>query len=226
MFLSRVQSMARRSINYPCVIIHSLGNESGNGPNLEACSAWLREFDPTRPVQYEGGRDHGDAVLMLGNGQGPHSLTDIVCPMYHSAKEIESTVQQRKETRPLILCEYAHAMGNSNGNLSHYFDLFWSKQLKHKQLQGGFVWDWIDQGLEFSEGLGYGYGGDFGPNSGKGDKQFCINGVCFPDRTGKPALHEFKHLQSRVVFSLIQDDGEEGREEEEERFVQKSFKRL
>ena len=209
LFLSRVQSMARRSINYPCVIIHSLGNESGNGPNLEACSAWLRAFDPTRPVQYEGGRDHGDAVLMLGNGQGPHSLTDIVCPMYHSAKQIESTVQERRETRPLILCEYTHAMGNSNGNLSHYFDLFWSRLPQHKQLQGGFVWDWIDQGLEYSEGLGYGYGGDFGPNSGKGDKQFCINGVCFPDRTGKPALEEFKYLQSRVVFSLMQDDDDD-----------------
>ena len=71
---------------------------------------------------------------------------------------------------------------------------------QHKQLQGGFVWDWIDQGLEYSEGLGYGYGGDFGPNSGKGDKQFCINGVCFPDRTGKPALEELNIYNPASYF--------------------------
>ena len=203
MFLRRVQSMAKRTINHPCVILHSLGNESGTGPNLDACSAWLREHDPSRPVQYEGGRNHGDAVLLLGDGQGACSLTDIVCPMYHSAATIEATVADPRERRPLILCEYAHAMGNSNGNLDHYFRLFWSTSPTHRQLQGGFVWDWIDQGLEFSEGLGYGYGGDFGPESGAGDAQFCINGVCLPDRTPKPAIKEFKHLQSRVSFRVL-----------------------
>ena len=95
LFLSRVQSMARRLL-ITLIIIHSLGNESENGSNLEACSAWLREFDPTRPVQYEGGRDHGD-VLNVRQWTRSDSLTDIVCPMYHSAKQIESTVQERRK---------------------------------------------------------------------------------------------------------------------------------
>jgi beta-galactosidase len=205
MFLQRVQNMARRTVNFPCVVLHSLGNESGTGPNFDACSAWVRGYDPTRPVQYEGGGRGGDCPLVLGDGQGAESLTDIICPMYSSAKDIEAVVVRHSkgvDKRPLVLCEYAHAMGNSNGGLDRYWELFWRTDGEYRRLQGGFVWDWIDQGLARGGGRADGYGGDFGPKSGVHDAQFCINGVCLPDRTAKPAMEAFKHLQARVKFGL------------------------
>ncbi len=126
--MDRTVRMVERDKNHPSVIIWSLGNEGGFGPNFAATSAWVKHRDPTRPVQYErAGRD---------------PATDIICPMYarpdHLAK-YASTPQER----PLILCEYSHAMGNSNGNLWKYWDVIYAK----KHLQGGFVWDWVDQGL-------------------------------------------------------------------------------
>lgn len=126
--MSRTQSVVERDKNHPCVIIWSLGNEAGDGPNFEATSAWIKQRDPSRPVHYEQA------------GRRPH--TDIVCPMYASISNIVRYASQEQD-RPLIQCEYAHAMGNSVGNLQEYWDAIES----HKHLQGGSIWDWVDQGI-------------------------------------------------------------------------------
>ena len=126
--MERTIHMVERDKNHPSVIIWSLGNEAGDGINFEATSAWIHKRDPSRPVHYERA------------GRRPH--TDIVCPMYAGIRSIESYGSQ-PQTRPLILCEYAHAMGNSVGNLQDY----WTVIEKYKHLQGGFIWDWVDQGL-------------------------------------------------------------------------------
>ena len=126
--LARIRAMVERDKNHPSVIIWSMGNEAGDGINFEAASAWIKQRDPSRPIHYEQA------------GQRPH--TDIVCPMYASIDWIVRYAR-REQTRPLILCEYAHAMGNSVGNLQDYWDAIES----HKHLQGGCIWDWVDQGL-------------------------------------------------------------------------------
>jgi beta-galactosidase len=126
--IDRTRRMVERDKNHPSVIIWSLGNEAGDGPNFEATYAWIKERDPTRPVQYEQA------------GTRPH--TDIVCPMYARPNNM-AAYASKPQKRPYIQCEYAHAMGNSTGNLFEYWDLCYSKP----QLQGAFVWDWVDQGL-------------------------------------------------------------------------------
>lgn len=126
--MDRTQRMVERDKNHPSVIIWSLGNEAGDGPNFEATSAWIKGRDPTRPVHYERA------------GTRPH--TDIVCPMYARPDHM-AAYAEKPQTRPYIQCEYSHAMGNSSGNFQEYWDLFYSKP----QLQGGCIWDWVDQGL-------------------------------------------------------------------------------
>ena len=131
--MNRTQRMAYRDRNHPCVIVWSLGNEAGNGPNFQATYKWLKSFDPSRPIQYE------RAVLDWN--------TDIYCPMYMGVDGCVnySKNEEKKEgnKRPLIQCEYTHAMGNSNGNLT----LYWNAIRENKHLQGGCVWDWVDQGI-------------------------------------------------------------------------------
>jgi len=126
--LARIEAMVERDKNHPSIILWSMGNEAGDGINFEAASAWIKQRDPSRPVHYEQA------------GERPH--TDIVCPMYATIDRIVH-YSRREQTRPLILCEYAHAMGNSVGNLQDYWDAIES----HKHLQGGCIWDWADQGL-------------------------------------------------------------------------------
>ena len=134
--LDRTISMVERDKNHPSIIIWSLGNEAGDGPNFEATSAWIHERDNTRPVHYERA------------ARKPH--TDIVCPMYAPISVLEKYGKE-KQNRPMILCEYAHAMGNSVGNLQDYWDVI----EKYDNLQGGFIWDWVDQGLAFVNKPGY-----------------------------------------------------------------------
>ena len=187
-FLDRGMRMVARDRNHPSVIVWSLGNESGSGPNHDALAGWIRSADPARPIQYEGG------LALDLDAAAPN--TDVVCPMYASIDRIVAWARARKDRRrPLILCEYSHAMGNSNGSLADYFDAF----RRHHGLQGGFVWDWIDQGLVQTLADGretWAYGGDFGdlPN----DRNFNINGLVFPDRTPHPALYELKHCAQAV----------------------------
>ena len=182
--LDRVRRVFERDKNHPSVIIWSLGNEAGDGVNFEEAYRWLKKEDPTRPVQYERAelRDH----------------TDIVCPMYDSIESMVKYVSV-KQTRPLIQCEYAHSMGNSTGNLQDYWDAIEA----HDQLQGAFIWDWVDQGFAAKNEKGEPYwkfGGDYGPRDVPSDQNFCCNGLVGPDRTPHPALAEVKKVYQFVKF--------------------------
>eukprot|EP00899_Mesostigma_viride_P013021 jgi/Mesvir1/2171/Mv16681-RA.1 len=196
--VSRVARMVRRDRNHPSIIIWSLGNESGYGCNTRAAREWVRRHDLSRPIQYEG----GGAVM---NGTGRMDVTDIICPMYAKVAALEKLVASASDPRPIILCEYSHAMGNSSGNLH----LYWEAFRKHTQMQGGFIWDWVDQGLEKEDPATgarfWAYGGDFGET--KHDRQFCINGLVFPDRTPHPALEEARYLQQPVAMELMLEEG-------------------
>ena len=194
----RVTRMVQRDRNHPSIIIWSLGNESGHGASHDALYRWVKSSDPTRPVQYEGGGANTAA-------------TDIICPMYARVDmdqpfpavpkwSIKKWIALPDETRPLILCEYAHAMGNSFGGFAKYWQAF----RDYPRLQGGFVWDWVDQALTKRDESGnafWAYGGDFGdtPN----DRQFCMNGLVFPDRTPHPALYEAQRAQQFFQFRLL-----------------------
>lgn len=194
----RVTRMVQRDRNHPSIIIWSLGNESGHGANHDALYRWIKTNDPTRPVQYEGGGANTAA-------------TDIICPMYARVDQdqpfpavpkwsLKKWIGLPGESRPLILCEYAHAMGNSFGGFARYWQAF----REFPRLQGGFVWDWVDQALTKTDAEGnafWAYGGDFGdtPN----DRQFCMNGLVFPDRTPHPALYEAQRAQQFFQFRLV-----------------------
>ncbi len=180
--LDRTRRMVERDKNHPSVIIWSLGNEAGDGSNFEATSAWIHQRDSSRPVQYERA------------GRRPH--TDIYVPMYARIPFLREYASEERD-RPLIMCEYAHAMGNSVGNLQDYWDVIESS----RQLQGGFIWDWIDQGLyaETETGESYwAYGGDYGPPGTPSDGNFLINGLVFPDRQIHPHLWEVKKVYQYV----------------------------
>ncbi|HRX86286.1 MAG TPA: glycoside hydrolase family 2 TIM barrel-domain containing protein [Phycisphaerae bacterium] len=192
--LDRTRRMVERDKNHPSVIIWSLGNEAGFGPNFQATSAWIRQRDPFRPVQYE--EAHEDPA------------TDIVCPMYARPSHLAKYAGQHRN-RPLILCEYSHAMGNSNGNLWKYWDLIYAR----KHLQGGFIWDWVDQGLakgvEHATGptprpdTFWAYGGDFGPPGTPSSDNFCCNGLVSPDRRPHPALAQVKKVYQYVQVQPV-----------------------
>lgn len=191
-FLERAVRMVERDKNHPSVILWSLGNESGYGPNHDGMAGWVRSLDPSRPLHYEGAISSatwGDDSFDHG-----YAATDIVCPMYSSIARITAWAQDKRHPdrkRPLILCEYSHAMGNSNGSLGDYWDAF----EKHRGLQGGFIWEWIDHGLkqQTADGQEYwAYGGDFGdtPN----DANFVCDGLVWPDRQPHPGAFEFQYL--------------------------------
>jgi beta-galactosidase len=189
--LDRTVRMVERDKNHPSVIIWSLGNEAGDGVNFEATSAWIHKRDPSRPVHYE--------------RAGDRSHTDIVCPMYARVETLEA-YGLRKQTRPLILCEYTHAMGNSNGNLQDYWDVI----EKYPNLQGAFVWDWVDQSVlnRTPRGEPYmAYGGDYGPPDTPTDRNFCCNGLVASDRTPHPALWELKKVYQYVKFMKTASGG-------------------
>ena len=199
-FVSRGERMVQRDKNHPCIIIWSLGNEAGYGAAHDSMYAAVRKLDPSRPIQYE-----------PGGSNTP--VTDIICPMYARVDEdiwypgatqavpsIMNWIQRPNEHRPVILCEYAHAMGNSLGNFKDYWDAFRAEP----RLQGGFIWDWVDQGLDCKTEDGrhfWAYGGDFGDEIN--DRQFCINGLVFPDLSPHPALFEAKKVQQPFQFELV-----------------------
>ncbi|MDZ7400133.1 MAG: DUF4981 domain-containing protein [candidate division KSB1 bacterium] len=183
--LDRIQRMVERDKNHPSVIIWSMGNEAGDGINFEAASDWIHHRDPSRPVHYE------RAQLR------PH--TDIYCPMYARIEHLVKYASQ-KQDRPLIMCEYAHAMGNSVGNLQDYWDVI----EKYDHLQGASVWDWVDQGIRKKTKDGrefYAYGGDFGEE--QTDRNFCCNGLVLPDRQITPKLLEVKKVYQYIKFKPI-----------------------
>ncbi|MDL2230133.1 DUF4981 domain-containing protein, partial [Treponema sp. OttesenSCG-928-L16] len=202
-FLSRVQRMVERDRNHPSVIIWSLGNESGDGANHALCAAWVRRVDPSRPVHYEGAirpKVRGQGKSDLDALQRGHGITDIIGPMYPQVDLIRDFAVYREDTRPLIMCEYSHAMGNSNGSLADYWNVIES----YRGLQGGYIWDWIDQGIAAvgPDGKKYWkYGGDFGDEPS--DYDFCLNGLLFPDQTPKPAMAECKQLFAPLRMSAV-----------------------
>lgn len=180
--LDRIISMVERDKNHPSVIIWSMGNEAGDGVNFVASAEWIHKRDLSRPVHYE--------------RAGSNSHVDIVSPMYAGLSYLKKYAG-KKQDRPLILCEYAHSMGNSTGNLQDYWDVI----EKHDQLQGGFIWDWVDQGLVKTNKNGekyWAYGGDFGTEEVPSDGNFCINGLVSPDRSIHPAMWEVKKVYQNI----------------------------
>ena len=188
-FVERVRNMVERDKNHPCVLFWSLGNESGYGPNHDAAAGWVRHADSSRLLHYEG------AIHEKPNWTGGPHATDVVCPMYPRIESIVKWSKESTDTRPLIMCEYSHAMGNSNGCLADY----WEAIEAHPGLQGGYIWEWIDHGITKHDASGkpfWAYGGDFGdePN----DRNFCTDGIVWPDRTPHPGLIEFKKIAQPV----------------------------
>lgn len=237
-WLDRVMRMVVRDQNHPSIILWSLGNESGYGPNHDAAAGWVRGYDASRPLHYEGAISKWQSHLTFADGA---RVTDVICPMYMPleelrawadfaarrpaledarANEAEAIAEARAFAlqsppsrfqptlgallppieRPLILCEYSHAMGNSNGSLADYFSLFKSTP----GLQGGFIWEWLDHGIlkTTEDGRAYwGYGGDFDdrPNDGN----FVCDGLVWPDRTPHPAMWEHKHLAQPIAIEAV-----------------------
>ena len=199
-FVERVAAMVERDKNHPCVILWSLGNESGYGPNHDAAAGYVRAADPSRPLHYEGAIAPWDGS---GWAEGQRA-TDVVCPMYPAIEDIVTWAQTNDDWRPMILCEYSHAMGNSNGSLADY----WAAFETYPGLQGGFIWEWLDHGIRQTDGDGrsyWAYGGDFGdePN----DANFITDGIVWPNRTPHPALFEFKHLVQPVRVEPVDLEG-------------------
>ena len=184
--MDRVKSMVERDKNQPSVIIWSMGNECGNGPVFYDGYDWIKQRDPSRFVLFE--------------QAGLNPNTDVVSPMYARIEQLEAYAL-KYEDRPYILCEYAHAMGTRGGN----FIEDWALIKKYPVLQGGFIWDWVDQGLIKTSDTGteyWAYGGDFGPTDVPSDGNFCMNGLVDPDRTPKPSLEEVKKVHQFLDFTL------------------------
>ncbi|MFL2982774.1 MAG: glycoside hydrolase family 2 TIM barrel-domain containing protein [Candidatus Neomarinimicrobiota bacterium] len=185
--LTRIQRMVERDKNHPSIIMWSMGNEGGDGSNFISCSNWIRNRDPSRPVHYE--------------RAGDQNHVDVFSPMYPGVDWLMKWAKQRHE-RPLIMCEYMHAMGNSLGGMVDYWDLI----RKEPQLQGGCIWDWVDQGLEKISENGeryFAYGGDFGPPDTPSDGNFLINGLVQPDRRPNPHLYEVRKVYQNFLIEPV-----------------------
>ncbi|KAL9190678.1 hypothetical protein ACHAXT_000384 [Thalassiosira profunda] len=203
----RVQRMVVRDQNHPSIIGWSLGNEAGYSMNHKMLYGWIKGYDTSRFVQYEGTvRPVWGQLPNVYDRDDSAMGSDIVCPMYATIDEMiqwaDEIAPRLNETRPLILCEYAHAMGNSSGSLADYWEVIREK----KGLQGGFIWDWIDQGLLQKDEAGrawHAYGGDFGDEPH--DANFNINGMIGPDKSPHPGMIEFKKLAQPVDFGLDAD---------------------
>ncbi len=237
-FMERAVRMAERDKNHPSIIMWSLGNESGTGPNHASMAAWLRDFDPTRLIHYEGSqgdpehplykpRKRKAKVVVTSEMQkvektkapitslpeikqtyaNPNDkpFVDIISRMYPRVETLEKMALDTLLDRPILMCEYAHSMGNSTGSMKDYWDLIRS----HDCLLGGHIWDWKDQGLARVDANGvknWGYGGDYERATEGHDGNFLINGVIFPDGTPKPALYTCKYVYQPIEFCSEKPD--------------------
>lgn len=213
-FLDRAVRMAERDKNHPSIVMWSMGNESGYGPNFAAISAWLHDFDPTRPVHYEGAQGAG--------GESDPKTVDVISRFYTRVKQeylnpgiaegedkeraenarwerLLEIAERTNDNRPVMTSEYAHSMGNALGNFKEYWDEIYS----NPRMLGGFIWDWVDQGIykTLPDGrIMVAYGGDFGdkPNL----KAFCFNGLLMSDRETTPKYWEVKKVYSPVELRV------------------------
>ncbi len=184
--MDRTKRSVERDKNHPSIIIWSLGNESGNGPVFHQAYQWIKQRDNTRPVQFEQADEDWN--------------TDIICPMYPPINVMKKYGYDSTKKRPFIMCEFAHAMGNSTGNFQEYFDLI----MNSKNMQGGFIWDWVDQGYKQTDANGnvyWAYGGDLGGFNLHNDENFCTNGLIASDRSIHPGLNEVKKVYQDILFS-------------------------
>lgn len=227
-FHERVSRMVMRDRNHPSIIGWSLGNESGCGPNHAATAGWIRDFDPTRFVHYEGAQGQPEHPLYrpvkrseaaratseeqklseqfhkkdsYANPDDP-AYVDVLSRMYTPVDQLRQMAVDTILDRPVIICEYAHSMGNSTGNLKDYWDVIRA----NRRLAGGYIWDWMDQGLlkKSADGREYwAYGGDYEPEGIHNDGNFCINGIVNPDRSEKPGLAECKYVFQPIEFTAV-----------------------
>jgi beta-galactosidase len=189
-FVERASRMVERDKNHPSVVMWSLGNESGSGPNHAAMAGWIRQADPTRPIHYEGA---------ASKPRDP-AWVDVVSRMYTPIPELVAMAKDPAEDRPVVLCEYAYARGNAVGNLKEYWDAIEGND----RLLGGFIWDWVDKGLRRKDASGrefWAYGGDFGdvPNDGT----MVCNGIVLPDRKPEPELYEVQKVYQRIDTTAV-----------------------
>lgn len=192
-FLERYTRMVVRDCNHPSVISWSLCNESGYGPAHEAEYAWSRYYDPSRPVH------------VFEWCENPPAVVDMVDKQYPSISVVEEWADNPTLDQPLVLAEYMHSMGNSTGGICDFVRLFHSR----KNLCGGFIWDWADQGLDACDSLGrryWGYGGDFAPAGTHNDSNYSINGIVFPDKSLKGGTMEVKHAYQPLLVTFDVDD--------------------
>ena len=186
--MDRIYSLVERDKNQPSVILWSLGNECGNGPVFHEAYKWIKNRDNTRLVQFE--------------QAGEEENTDVVCLMYPSMDYMREYAKRKDVKRPFIMCEYSHAMGNSSGNFQEYWDIIRGSN----NMQGGFIWDWVDQGFEMTDEVGrkyWSYGGDMGSQHYTNDENFCHNGLVWPDRTPHPGAFEVKKVYQDILFTGV-----------------------
>lgn len=186
--MDRIIRLVERDKNHPSIILWSMGNECGNGEVFFDAYKWIKERDKTRMVQFE--------------QAGQESNTDVVCPMYPGIGHMKEYAAKENPGRPFIMCEYSHAMGNSNGNFKAYWDIINSSP----HMQGGFIWDWVDQGFLVKDEAGreyWSYGGDMGGQNYTHDENFCHNGIVWPDRTPHPGAYEVKKFYQDINFESI-----------------------